>query len=279
MMDPEALERAIDGFWDDWQRGVHFPQTWRERLDLDDAYRIQLGLVARRCIGGVNQIGWKVGLTARAIQEQFDVHEPVFGCLLSEGRIESGHVFRHAELNTPGFENEVCVVLARPLEGPGLSIDDVTRAVAHCHPALEIVEKRGDFTGDLALALADNAEQKAFVIGQPVPLTSDLDLSAIGARVTINGVEVATGRGDAVLGHPLNSIAWLAAKLSAYGRHLEAGDHIMTGSFTRQFLIAPGDHVRTEFDRLGPVEATFAPESVDPFVAAAARRILERNEW
>jgi 2-keto-4-pentenoate hydratase len=258
MMEATALARAIDAFWDDWQRGVHFPQAWRERLDLDDAYRIQLGLVGRRCTGGMRQVGWKVGLTARAIQEQFDVHEPVFGCLLSEGRIASGHVFRHADLLTPGFENEVCVVLARPLAGAGLTIGDVAGAVAHCHPALEIVEKRGDLTGQLTLALADNAEQKAFVLGPPVPLTADLDLSAIGARVAINGAEVATGRGDAVLGHPLNSIAWLAAKLAGYGRRLEAGDHIMTGSFTRQFLVAPGDRVRTEFERLGAVEATFA---------------------
>jgi 2-keto-4-pentenoate hydratase len=257
-MDREALARAIDAFWDDWRRGVHFPQTWRERLDLDDAYRIQLALVARRCTGGVRQIGWKVGLTARAIQEQFDIHEPVFACLLSEGRIESGHAFRHADLITPGFENEVCVVLARPLEGPGLSIEDVATAVAHCRPALEIVEKRGDLSGQLALALADNAEQKAFVVGPAVPLTPDLDLSTIGVRVSINGAEVATGRGDAVLGHPLRSIAWLAAKLSVYGRRLEAGDHIMTGSFTRQFPIAPGDRIRTEFEGLGPVEATFA---------------------
>ena len=258
MMERAELARAIDAFWADWQRGVHFPQGWRERLDLEDAYRIQLGLVARRCRGGVRQIGWKVGLTAKAIQEQFDVHEPVFGCLLSEGRIESGHVFRHADLITPGFENEVCVVLARPLAGAGLSLEDVARAVAHCHPALEIVEKRGDFTGDLPLALADNAEQKAFVLWAGVSLTSGLDLSSIGVRVTVNGAEVATGRGDAVLGHPLNSVAWLAAKLAALGGRLEAGDHIMTGSFTRQFLIAPGDRIRTEFEGLGPVEATFA---------------------
>jgi 2-keto-4-pentenoate hydratase len=257
MMDHEALERTIDAFWDDWQREVHFPPAWRDRLDLDDAYRVQLGLVARRCVGEVTQVGWKVGLTAKAIQEQFDVHEPVFGCLLSEGRIASGHAFRHAELITPGFENEVCVVLGRPLEGAGLSLAEVARAVDRCHPALEIVEKRGDLTGQLTLALADNAEQKAFVLGPPIPLTADLDLSAIGVRVAINGAEVVTGRGDAVLGHPLHSIAWLAAKLAVYGRGLEAGDHIMTGSFTRQFLIASGDRIRTEFERLGAVEATF----------------------
>lgn len=127
-----------------------------------------------------------------------------------------------------------------------------------CHPALEIVEKRGDLSGQLALALADNAEQKAFVLGPPVTLTADLDLSAIGVRVTINGAEVATGRGDAVLGHPLRSVAWLAGKLAAYGRGLRAGDHVMTGSFTRQFLVERGDRVRTEFERLGTVEAAFA---------------------
>jgi 2-keto-4-pentenoate hydratase len=258
MMDRAGLARAIDEFWGDWQRDVHFPAAWRGRLTIEDAYRIQLALVARRCTGDVTQVGWKVGLTAKAIQDQFDVHEPVFGCLLSEGRIASGHVFGGDVPWPLGFENEVCVVLARPLEGATLSISDVARAVDRCHPALEVVEKRGDLTGQLALALADNAEQKAFVIGDAVPLTPDLDLSAIGVRVTINGAEVATGRGDAVLGHPLHSVAWLAGKLAAHGRRLEAGDHIMTGSFTRQFLVARGDRVRTEFERLGAVEATFA---------------------
>src|SRR2546428_74315 len=107
------------------------------------------------------------------------------------------------------------------------------------------------------LALADNAQQKFFVLGAPVRLAEDLDLSAIGVRVSVNGAEVGAGRGEAVLGHPLRSVAWLAGKLGAYGRGLKAGDHIMTGSFTRQFPIARGDRIRTEFERVGAVEAAF----------------------
>ena len=256
-MDRAALGNAIDELWEHRRRGVHFPAAWHDRLDLDDAYRIQLGLVCRLCAGGVTQIGWKVGLTAKPIQEQFKVHEPVFGCLLSGGRIASGHVFRHADLIAPGFENEICVVLGRDLAGVELSIADVRRAVDRCHPALEIIETRGDLTSQLALALADNAQQKAFVLGAPVPLAVDLDLSAIGVRVLVNDVEVGAGRGDAVLGHPLHSVAWLAGKLAAYDRGLHAGDHIMTGSFTRQFPIAPGDRIRTNFERVGIVEAAF----------------------
>jgi len=256
-VDRVTLDTVVDEFWTQRQRGVYFPPAWQDRLDLDDAYRIQLALVARRCTGGVTQVGWKVGLTAKAIQQQFSAHEPVFGCLLSEGRVASGHVFRHAELIAPGFENEICVVLGRDLAGANLSLDDVAAAVDRCHPALEIIETRGDLTRQMALALADNAQQKFFVLGSPSRLTGDLDLSAIDVRVLVNGTQVGQGRGDAVLGHPLRSVAWLAGKLAAYGRTLKAGDHIMTGSFTRQFPIARGDRVRTEFERVGTVEATF----------------------
>ena len=256
-MDGAALERAVGEFWQARERGVYFPDAWRDRLEQDDAYRIQLALVDRRCTGGITQVGWKVGLTSQAIQEQFGVHEPVFGCLLSEGRIATGHVFRHGELISPGFENEVCVVLSRDLAGSDLPLEEVAKHVERCHAALEIIETRGEFTGQLALALADNAQQKFFVLGPPVPLTADLDLPGIGVRVSINGTEVGTGRGDAVLGHPLRSVAWLAGKLAAYGRGLRAGDHIMTGSFTRQFPIARGDRIRAEFEGIGAAEATF----------------------
>jgi 2-keto-4-pentenoate hydratase len=252
-----ALHDVIEQFWAARERGVYFPPDWQDRLELDDAYRIQLALVTRRCSAGVAHVGWKVGLTAKPIQEQFKVHEPVFGCLLSEGRIDSGHRFRYDDLITPGFENEICVVLGRDLVGAKLGVDDVARAVDHCHPALEIIETRGDLTRQLALALADNAQQKFFVIGPPVRLSDALDLSRIGARVSVNGAEVGAGRGDAVLGHPLRSVAWLAGKLAPYGRRLKAGDHIMTGSFTRQFPIARGDRIRTEFDGVGAVEAAF----------------------
>ena len=252
-----ALNEVIEAFWAERERGVYFPPTWRDRLDLDDAYRVQLALVGRCCREGITQVGWKVGLTAKAIQEQFNVHEPVFGCLLSDGRIVSGHHFRHDELIAPGFENELCVVLSRDLVGAKLGIDDVARAVDRIHPALEIIETRGDLTGQLALALADNAQQKFFVLGPAVGLSDEIDLSAVGVRVTINDTEVGAGRGDAVLGHPLRSVAWLAGKLAPYGRRLKAGDHIMTGSFTRQFPIARGDRIRTEFERLGAVEAVF----------------------
>jgi 2-keto-4-pentenoate hydratase len=257
-MKASEIDQAVDEFEAARERGEYFPQAWLDRLSIDDAYRIQLGLIQHRCAKTKQRrIGWKVGLTAQAIQQQFGFDEPVFGCLLDEGKVSSGHAFEHARLIRPGFESELCMELARDV-APGASFADVAAAIRVIHPALEIIETRGDFVGQIALALADNAQQFAFVLGPPIRAAEAGDLSKVVAHVRVKGVEVGEGRGDAVLGHPYNSISWLATKLASFGETLRAGDLIMTGSFTRQFPLSAGDRVETEFEGLGTVTASFA---------------------
>ena len=85
-------------------------------------------------------------------------------------------------------------------------------------------------------------------------LTPDLALDQVSAHIEINGQEMATGLGSAVLDNPLNSVLWLARKLSEYGRCLHPKDIVMTGSFVRQFPLVPGDVAVAEFSGIGRVE-------------------------
>jgi 2-keto-4-pentenoate hydratase len=251
-MNDQELTAAIGEFTAARARGEYFPTAWFDRLSLDDAYRIQRGLIKR---SGARQVGWKVGLTAHAIQQQFGVHEPVFGRLLGEGRLDSGHVFQRDQLIEPGFENELCIVMGRDL-APDATPDDVAAAVARVHPAFEIIETRGDLTRQLALALADNAQQKGFVLGPAVERAALPELAKVTVSVRINGSEVAAADGSAVLGHPYNSVAWLAAKLAQFGERVRAGDFIMSGSFTRQFPLNQGDRIEAAFAGIGTVTAS-----------------------
>jgi 2-keto-4-pentenoate hydratase len=243
-----TIDGLIDAFWLARQQGIYFPPAYFGKLSIDQAYRVQLGLIERRRTAGEHQIGWKVGLTSAAIQQQFGFHEPVFGCVLDSR--QSGHVFASGELSAPGFENELCMRLLVDLSGT-VSLDAARNAIDVVYPALEIIETRGPFTEQIALALADNAQQKTVILGAASALPADL--TAIEVQVVINGQQVATGTGDAVLGNPLNSVVWLAGKLGAYGRTLKAGEIIMTGSFTRQFPLTAGDTVETTFSGLGAV--------------------------
>lgn len=251
----QALEYATDAIGAAQARGDHFPSAW-SHLDLDDACRVLLELSARRARSGDARVGWKVGLTAPAIQAQFGVHEPVFGCLFASGRVASGHVFDFNGLIAPGFENEILVALSSDVS-PDATQEEVNASIDWIAPALEIIETRGDFTRQLALAIADNAQQKAFVVGEPVAIQHVPDLARVQARVSIDGVEVASGTGDAVLGHPFYSVRWLARRLAALGERLRAGDLVMSGSFTRQFALAAGNYVETRFEGVGAVSARF----------------------
>jgi 2-keto-4-pentenoate hydratase len=110
----------------------------------------------------------------------------------------------------------------------------------------------------MELVVADNGQQRSVVIGAPVPLAPNVDLAEVTARVALNGQDVATGLGSAVLGNPLNSIQWLAGKLGEYGRSMRPGDIVMTGSFVRQFPLHPGDAAMAEFSGIGCVEVGIA---------------------
>lgn len=251
-----SVTAALDTIWSGHRRGQHHPPEWQGRLSMIEAYHVQLGLLDRYVGTGDRHAGWKVGLTAKAMQEQQRVHEPVFGFLLESGHRDTGAVFAFSELIRPGFENELCITVGQTLAGPGVTLEQARAAIATVAPALEIVERRGDFTADLHLALADNAQQKAFVTGPARPL-GDLDLAEVTVDVRLNGAQQEQARGAEVLGTPVASIAWLANKLAEFGRRLEAEMRVMSGSFTRQYGLAAGDRVEAQFASIGAVRAEF----------------------
>ncbi len=250
------LEEAADSIWAAARRGVHYPAEWRDKLSLEDGYRVQRGILARHVAEGEVQVGWKVGLTAPAIQRQFGVHEPVFGFLLRSGARPSGTVFAASELIRPGFENELCLTMGATLRGPGVTLDEARAAIAGVAPALEIVETRGDLARDLALTLADNCQQRAFVTGPVTVRPPDgFTLSEATVEVYVNGRSMERASGAEVLGDPAASVAWLANKLAELDRDLEAGMQVMSGSFTRQYPLTAGDRVEARFEPFGPVGA------------------------
>jgi 2-keto-4-pentenoate hydratase len=251
------IDQAIDAFWQCATQRVPPPAEWIGRLDRETAYRVQLGILAHHVRGGDRHVGWKVGLTSKAMQIQQRVHEPVFGFLLASGDRASGARLPFAELINPGFENELCLTVGRTLRGPGVTNDQAQAALAAMAPAFEIIEKRGDFAADLNVSLADNAQQRAYVTGAAVPVPTGFDLAAVALELSVNGGAPDRATGAEVLGTPAASIAWLANKLAELGLALEAGMKVMSGSFTRQYALTRGDRIAATFTPIGPVRADF----------------------
>ncbi|HWT79490.1 MAG TPA: fumarylacetoacetate hydrolase family protein [Candidatus Methylomirabilis sp.] len=252
------LQQTIEMIRGAHQRGVYCPMELKGKLTMEQAYRAQLEFLEQRKLVGERQAGWKVGLTAESIRQQVGYHEPIFGALLVSGNKPSGSIFKVSDLITPCFETELCLTVGATLNGPNVTLTQARDAIVAVAPAFELVERRMAFADDPPLAIADNAQQKYFITGTTLsPLPADLALRDAWVEVFINGESVASAGGDAVMGDPAASVAWLANKLSQFGRSLETGMRIMSGSFVRMFPLQPGDRIEARFDPVGTVTARF----------------------
>jgi 2-keto-4-pentenoate hydratase len=75
--------------------------------------------------------------------------------------------------------------------------------------------------------------------------------------LVVNGQRTFPGSGAAVLGNPLNVVAWLANELPRFGRRLRRGDRVTTGVTTDIYLAEPGDRLTADFGALGRVALDF----------------------
>jgi 2-keto-4-pentenoate hydratase len=73
-------------------------------------------------------------------------------------------------------------------------------------------------------------------------------------RATKDGEAIGEGRGSDILGHPFNSVAWLASHLAARGSGLKAGEIVMTGSVMKTVFPEATAHYRFDLEGLGSVE-------------------------
>ncbi len=255
------LQQATEDFWAARQKGGKYPLQWSGKLNQDEGYRIMLDLLDRHAARGEKQAGWKVGVTARAIREQFGLKEPVYACLFEHGHWQSGITWKLAELNLPGWENELCVTMGEGLKGPGITPERAARAVSHVAPAMEIIETRGPNTHEaMNLMIADNGQQRAFVTGAKVAFDPKAHaLGRVSCQVFVDGVFQELAFGEAVMdANPLASVAWLANKLAGFGRAIAPGQVVMTGSFTRQYKIDRPMTGEVRFSTFGAAKAIFA---------------------
>src|SRR5271156_4947549 len=115
--------------------------TQREpAITVENAYRIQEHLMARRLALGDRIVGKKIGLTSRVVQRSLGVNEPDFGQLLAS--MVACDSIQAASLLQPRIEGEVAFLLERELQGPGVTSSDVIYATHSVLPCFEIVDSR-----------------------------------------------------------------------------------------------------------------------------------------
>src|ERR671925_1447132 len=228
------------------------------RLDLDEAYQVQLALVAQRCARGERIVGRKVAFTSRGTMAQFGITESAFGTILSGGVFADGDAVPVSRFPAVGAEAEVGFVIGQELKGPGVTIAQALRAATGVVPAIEIINLCITHTPWSAPeVIATNAVHGGIVLGGQITPLDGLNLRYEGMVAEVNGEPVGSGAGVEVLGHPAAAVAWLANRLADFELALRPGDIVLSGSIIRMLEVKAGQAVRVTFSRIGTVGARF----------------------
>lgn len=230
--------------------------------------------------GGGEIGGYKVALVSAGMRSDLSggsaglgVNSPIYGSILKQEIYHGVANLPYPEKTTQWVEGEFGVRIGQdvpPDEAP-FSRDSIAPYVSHCMAGMEIAEwtiNYLDYDKPLGpIGIADNGSNAAGVFGPMVEDWRGLDLAALDCVMTIDGKEVASGRGADLRGHPLEVLAWLASKMADQGKQLREGQLILLGSVTPSIgsgTIGPffndatyrrGSEVIVRWDGLGEAKA------------------------
>ena len=226
----------------------------------EDAYRVRRKLVDRLIADGGKPRGHKIGFTSTAMQEMYGMTGPDFGILLDTMFLPANKPVMVTRKANTRAEPELAFELARPLKGPGVTVEQAIAACSKVYAAIEVIDSRvGAMRAKATDSLADNAGAGYVVLGDIALDPGTIDYAAIEITQSVDGEHGAAPAAD-VMGHPAAPLAWLANKLpelSGLGGELAAGDIVITGSPVRSVAVQKGSRLTATFGVLGTINLEF----------------------
>ncbi|MBA2402360.1 MAG: fumarylacetoacetate hydrolase family protein [Bradyrhizobium sp.] len=221
-----------------------------------DAYDIQDRYVALLRSEHGEAVGYKVGLTSATMQKFCGIDHPIAGVVLASRVHPSGAIVRRADFGRLGLEFEIAVRLKSdvPVTDAPVTAEMIAPHVGGVSAAIELVDDRSADYGNLDVLslVSDNSWNAGIVLSEFTAKWPDLE--PVVGRATMDQVAVGEGHGRDILGHPFNSVAWLATQLNSRGTGLKAGQVVMTGSVMKTVFPDADASYRFVLEGIGHVD-------------------------
>lgn len=223
------------------------------RPSLEAAYDIQFRVAALREARGEGVAGYKVGCNSRTMQAQLGLDRPVFGHLWASEVRASGYALPAGAYDGPAVEGEFAVRLAADVPSARW-LRDHPEAVATAFVVIELHNYvfRGPQEGRAAELVANNAIHAGVVLpAAETPLGGGGGRPDAVLRVRRNGEVLGEATWGQLEGGPLAGVERLVEHLGQYGRQLQRGQIVLTGSPLPLWRVSPGDAVEVDSPQFG----------------------------
>jgi 2-keto-4-pentenoate hydratase len=192
-------------------------------------------------------VGYKAGLTNPAVQKRFNHPSPVRGTLFEKMMLQDGAEVPAKFGARPLFEADMVMEVRDAAINKATTPLEALRHVSRIYPFIElpdlVVEDPTKITGPSLVY--SNVGARLGVLGRPLEVQATPELVEALANMTVrlldlDGKELDSAKGSAILGHPLNAVLWLVKDLNDSGIALKKGDLLSLGSFSRLLPPKPG---------------------------------------
>jgi 2-keto-4-pentenoate hydratase len=207
-------------------------------------------------------VGFKLGLTNPAIQQRFGIDHPIRGAIFHATlRATSGAEIEARFAAVPVLEADMLIRIG--MGGVEAALNDHAALIRHVDQVIPFIELPDlvyapAYRPSLGDLIAVNVGARLGVVGKPIAVTPSPDFIAALGRMSVSlhqdGREVSRAPGAAILGHPLNALAWIARDLARDGRPLRAGDVVSLGSFSPPQPVVAGQAWTARYEGLGEAQ-------------------------
>lgn len=254
-IDPDRIAQEIMEAWTS-RRQIAPLAARLPGFGMEQAYQVTAALRRMRQARGEQPVGRKIGFTNRTIWDEYRVYAPIWGDMYATTVQDAGGgaTLALSPYLEPRIEPEIAFGLARAPE-PGMDEAALLGCIGWVAHGFEIVHSMFPAwrfaAADTAAAFALHG---AYRLGQREPIAAaamDEWLSVLTTfEISLYRNDVLVDRGQArnVLDGPLSALRHLNDLLAQddFNPPLGAGEIITTGTVTRAFPVAPGEHWRTE---------------------------------
>ena len=199
-------------------------QVFSEPLDLTtiQAYALQGKIALLREQRGEKVIGYKVGCTSPAVQQQLGIGEPIFARIFDTGCFACGATLSYRLYANLAVEGELAVRLGQNLSTPIVGADECRAAIASAFPVIELHHYvLRSARPSVAELIASGGMHAGFVLAEEESEVGLPDLESLS--VWIDDQRMGMVAGADVTGLAVRSVRWLAERLAERGLTLATG--------------------------------------------------------
>ena len=246
-------EAAIDAYVADYAKRRP-SKGFGNEITIEDAEcaKQKLGKKLRVVLGDL--VGYKAAFTNPALQQRFGVSGPKWGYMYNRNMVDILATLPSDFGAIPLYEADLIV----EVKDAGLA-DAKTplEALAHLESVVPFIELpdlmlEGKFSGNNFVAT--NVGFRGGVLGMELPVQQTQAFADALASMTVvmvdeadNNKELGRGKGNALLGHPLEAAMWLAKELKKDGITLRKGDLLSLGGFFPPQPVKSGMKVKMQY--------------------------------